>query len=221
MISAAATVTPEPNTVSAVAVRLSATVPCPAESGSWATSPMVWCTRSVANSVRKPSSPSKWLCSTPFAQPASSVMARLVTPAAPSLATIRSVAANSCSRSPGIATPRIGELEPLAKYGRSPIVWAHAHSNPRGGCHRGARPREGLPGRHESRRRHLVHRPGGGDLRLPGPERVRQDDGDQDPGHLAEADSGCGTDNRLRRRDGAARGPQGHRLCRAVHRDRR
>src|SRR5262249_56300919 len=76
----------------------------------------------------------KCLCSTPLATPASAVMARVVGPDGPARASTRSVAANSCSRTSGIATPRgIGPPSAclvICNYGRlSIMVWTNVHTS--------------------------------------------------------------------------------------------
>src|SRR5262249_60829559 len=76
----------------------------------------------------------KCLCSTPLATPASAVMARVVSPDGPARASRRAVAANCCSGTSGIATPRgIGPPSAclvICNYGRlSIMVWTNVHTS--------------------------------------------------------------------------------------------
>jgi hypothetical protein len=95
-----------PNNATVPSTRLSTTAPRPASGISIRAASASRADRSMTKAARKPSRSPKWLCSTPFAQPASSVMARLVSPAGPLRASTRSVAVNSCSSRAGMALPR-------------------------------------------------------------------------------------------------------------------
>src|SRR6266511_2567124 len=88
----------DPNRVLSASVRLSATVPVPADSRRAAALGSIRAMLSSTNSARKASKSSKCRCRTPLAQPASAVTARLVSALGPSRSRIRSAASNSWLR---------------------------------------------------------------------------------------------------------------------------
>src|SRR6266511_4242764 len=117
----------DPNRAASASVRLSATVPVPADSCRAAACGSIRSMRSSTNSARKASKSSKCRCRTPLAQPASVVTARLVSALGPSRSRTRSAASNSCSRTSRMATP-VGTAHPSSLAGPRPFdEWAYAH----------------------------------------------------------------------------------------------